>query len=152
MYIYFIIILIIIYIYYNTYNINTYNIDTYNTYNIDNYNLIKSKQITQTIDWLYQIINKICYECKLYPIYSINNNDTLTYTEHLSENKGIINIILWDNYNERLYSNNTLLYKTLHEITNILTNNKYNSDFIETKLINTAINLGFYDINIKSEY
>ena len=136
-----ILLIIIIYILYN-----------FKNNNIDNYNSIKSKQISQTIDWLYQIINKICYECKLYPIYIINNNDTLTYSENLSENQGIINLILWDIKNERLYSNNTLLYKTLHEITNILTNNKYNTDFIETKLINTAINLGFYDINIQLDY
>jgi len=69
----------------------------------------------------------------------------------LDKNKGIIYISVWDDKNDRLYSNTTLLFKTLHEISNILSENNYNFDFIEKNLINTAINLGYYDINDKIE-
>jgi hypothetical protein len=119
--------------------------------NYKNYKNYKSISIKDTIDWLYQSINEICYECKLYPIYTIKQNDTLTFSEKIDKNKGIIYISLWDDKNDRLYSNTTLLFKTLHEISNILSENNYNFDFIEKNLINTAINLGFYDINDKIE-
>ena len=125
----------------------------YNVLNlkINNYKFFKSIVIKDTLDWLYQSINEICNESKLYPIYTIKPHDTLTFSEKLEIKKGIIYISIWDNKNDRLYNNNTLLEKSLHEISNILTENNYNFDFIEKNLINTAINLGYYDINAKIE-
>jgi len=125
----------------------------YNVLNlkINNYKVFKSIIIKDTLDWLYQSINEICNESKLYPIYTIKPHDTLTFSEKLAIKKGIIYISIWDDKNDRLYSNNTLLVKSLHEISNILTENNYNFDFIEKNLINTAINLGYYDINAKIE-
>ena len=125
----------------------------YNVLNlkINNYKFFKSIVIKDTLDWLYQSINEICNESKLYPIYTIKPHDTLTFSEKLEIKKGIIYISVWDDKNDRLYSNNTLLFKSLHEISNILTENNYNFDFIEKNLINTAINLGYYDINAKIE-
>ena len=125
----------------------------YNVLNlkINNYKFFKSIVIKDTLDWLYQSINEICNESKLYPIYTIKPHDTLTFSEKLEIKKGIIYISIWDNKNDRSYNNNTLLVKSLHEISNILTENNYNFDFIEKNLINTAINLGYYNIYDKIE-
>ena len=125
----------------------------YNVLNLKiiNYNIFKNIIINDTIDWLYQSINEICYESKLYPIYTIKPHDTITFSQKININKGIIYISVWDDKNDRLYNNNTLLFKTLHEISNILTENNFNFDFIEKNLINTAINLGYCDINDKIE-
>jgi len=125
----------------------------YNVLNLKiiNYNIFKNIIINDTIDWLYQSINEICYKSKLYPIYTIKPHDTITFSQKININKGIIYISVWDDKNDRLYNNNTLLFKTLHEISNILTENNFNFDFIEKNLINTAINLGYCDINDKIE-
>ena len=99
----------------------------YNVLNlkIHNYKFLKSIVINDTLDWLYQSINEICNESKLYPIYTIKPHDTLTFSEKLEIKKGIIYISIWDNKNDRLYNNNTLLVKSLHEISNILTEMRY---------------------------
>ena len=125
----------------------------YNVLNlkINNYKVFKSIIIKDTLDWLYQSINEICNKSKLYPIYTIKPHDTLTFSEKLEIKKGIIYMSIWDDKNDRLYSNNTLLVKSLHEISNILAETNFNFDFIEKNLINTAINLGYYDINHKIE-
>ena len=130
---------------------NIFKVFIISNYKINNNKNFKNIIIKDTIDWLYQSINDICYECKLYPIYTIKLHDTLTFSEKLDKNKGIIYISVWDDKKDRLYSNTTLLFKTLHEISNILSENNYNFDFIEKNLINTAINLGYYDINDKIE-
>jgi hypothetical protein len=117
----------------------------------ETYDTIKKQKIKLTIEWLYQTINEICYECKIYPSYKIKHTNEFNYYEN---NNGIIIYLdLWDKINDRIIGHNTLILETLHQLACAFLNNYNisNLDIIEKKLINTAISLDYYNMNIKLE-
>jgi hypothetical protein len=126
----------------------------------DHYEVVRSHKVKETIRWLYQSVNDICYQCNMSPIYNIHETTNITYTEKLTNNhniKGIIYLVVWDEKNSRVFNPNTLMYAVLHELAHILSPSIHHEppfDSIETILLNTATNLGYYDpeIDIESHY
>ena len=124
---------------------------------VDQYENIRQKQVNDTIKWLYQAINNVCYACNMSPIYDIKENHQITYTDKITSShniKGIIYLVLWDDSPGRVFNNNTLIYASLHEIAHILSPSIHHEppfDSIESILLNKAIDLQYYDPNIGIE-
>jgi hypothetical protein len=116
--------------------------------------------VDETIEWLYQAVNAVCYRCNMSPIYNIIETEQITYTDKTisSHNiKGTINLVIWDDTKGRVFNRNTLMYAMLHEITHILSPSIHHEppfDSIETLLLDTATRLGYYDpsVPIESHY
>lgn len=103
--------------------------------------------IHSTIQWLYQSTNDICYHCNLSPIYEIKQNQQITFTTKIItqfETKGIINLALYDDEQNRMFDKNTLIYAVLNEIAELL-------EITVTVLLNKAIELNYYDPTIPLE-
>jgi hypothetical protein len=114
----------------------------------------RSQKIKETVNWLYQTINDICYQCNMSPIYDIRETSQITYTEKTTQAhsiKGIIYLVIWDAENNKVFNKNTLLYAMIHEITHILSPSIHHQPPIESLLLTTATNLGYYDRNIPME-
>lgn len=129
----------------------------YSNHYVDEMDQIKRKKINNTIEWLYRSVNDICYNCNLSPIYNIRETTQITYTDKIisSHNiKGTIYFVIWDEINDKIFDNNTLLYAMLHEISHILSPSIHHEppfDSIESLLLNKAIDLAYYDPNIPFE-
>lgn len=114
----------------------------------------KKQSVIDTIQWLYRSVNDICYHCNMSPIYEIKETCDITYTDKVTSShniKGTIHLVVWNNLHNRIYSHNTLMYAILHEIAHILSPSIHHEppfDSIESILLNTAIQLGYYDPNI----
>lgn len=123
-----------------------------------NYETIRKQKVKDTIQWLYQITNEICYHCHMTPIYNIIETSQITYSDKITgQTKGAIYLVIWNDKHSRIFNHNTLIYATLHEIAHILSPSIRHEppfDSIEKLLINTATNLGYYDpdIEIESNY
>lgn len=121
------------------------------------YELTRQSKVNETIRWLYQAINDICYQCNMSPIYEIKETSRITYTDKVSSShnvKGTINLVIWDDKYGRIFNYNTLIYAMLHEITHILSPSIHHEppfDSIESILLNKAIELSYYDPNIPME-
>lgn len=115
--------------------------------NFDYDPLIAERQyyIDQTITWLYQTTNKICYSCGLYPIYEIKPTNQITYTEKTNLHEGTIYLVIWDEVHSRVFTPNTLLYTTLQEISHVLSSPTASFSVISTLLLNKATEFGYYD-------
>ncbi len=122
------------------------------------YENIRQQKIKDTIQWLYQITNEICYHCHLSPIYDIVETTQITYSDKIpNHTKGTIYLVMWNDKHSRIFNHNTLIYATLHELAHILSPSIHHEppfDSIEKLLITTATNLGYYDpkISIESNY
>jgi hypothetical protein len=127
------------------------------TNDINHYELIRKQKVTETIQWLYQAVNDICYRCNMSPIYDIIETTQITYTDKIINPhniKGTIYLVIWDEIHGRVFNHNTLIYAILHEITHILSPSIHHEppfDSIESILLNAAIDLGYYDPNIPIE-
>ena len=127
---------------------------------LDHYDLIRQQKVNETIQWLYQAVNNVCYHCNMTPIYNIVETSQISYTDkvtHPHNIKGTIYLVVWNDKHSRVFNHNTLMYAMLHEITHILSPSIHHEppfDSIESILINTAIDLGYYDptIPIESNY
>lgn len=127
---------------------------------LNRYELVRQQKVNDTIQWLYQIVNDVCYHCNMSPIYDIVETGQITYTDKITKIhniKGTIYLVVWDEQHCRVFNHNTLVYAMLHEITHILSPSIHHEppfDSIENILINTAINLGYYDpdMPIESNY
>jgi hypothetical protein len=123
----------------------------------NSYELIRRQNVNDTIEWLYQIINDVCYHCNMSPIYDIVETSQITYTDKITKThniKGTIYLVVWDDKYGRVFNHNTLVYAVLHEISHILSPSIHHEppfDSIESLLMNTAINLGYYDPSIPME-
>jgi len=100
----------------------------------------KSIKINETIDWLYEAINKISYHSDISIIYKIIETKQISYVDN-----NIIYLVIWDEKHDRIYNENTLLYSCLHKFSQIL-----GEDF-KSVLFETAIKLGYYDPTIPKE-
>jgi len=124
---------------------------------ISNYELIRNQKVNEMIQWLYQAVNDICYRCNMSPVYNIIETSHITYTDKVINShtiRGTIYLVIWDEKHGRVFNHNTLIYAILHEITHILSpsiHHKPPFDSIETLLLNTAIDLGYYDPNMEIE-
>ena len=123
----------------------------------DQYEIVRTQKVHETISWLYQSVNDICYHCNMSPIYDIRETAQITYTEKITKPhniKGTIYLVVWDEKHSRVFNCNTLMYAVLHEIAHILSPSIHHEppfDSIETLLLNTATNLGYYDPNVSIE-
>lgn len=124
---------------------------------INHYESIRKRRVTEIIQWLYQAVNDVCYRCNMSPIYDIIETSHITYTDKIINPhniKGTIYLVVWDEKHDRVFNHNTLIYAVLHEIAHILSPSTHHEppfDSIETLLLNTAIDLGYYDPNISIE-
>lgn len=124
---------------------------------VNQYELIRQQKVNETIQWLYQAVNDVCYHCNMAPIYNIFETTQITYTDKVTNPhniKGTIYLVVWNDKHGRVFSHNTLIYAMLHEITHILSPSIHHEppfDSIESILMNTAINLGYYNPNIPIE-
>jgi hypothetical protein len=120
----------------------------------DQYELIRQEKVRETIKWLYQSVNDICYQCNMSPIYEIKETSQITYTDKIiapHNIKGTIYLAVWDPERRRIYDHNTLIYSVLHEIAHILSPSiKHEPPFdsIESILLNKATELSYYNPNI----
>lgn len=119
---------------------------------------IQEIKVNESIQWLYRIVNDVCYQCNITPIYTIKETSGLTYTDKiinkLADTKGIIYLVVWDDKYSRTFNNNTLTYAVLHEIAHIVSpsqNHEPPFDDIESMLLNKAIELSYYDPNVPIE-
>jgi hypothetical protein len=120
----------------------------------------RQQQVRETVQWLYQTVNDVCYRCNMAPIYEIIETTQITYTDKVTNThnvKGTIYLVIWDDEHGRVFHHNTLIYATLHEIAHILSPSIHHEppfDSIESILLNNASNLGYYDpsIPIESNY
>jgi len=127
---------------------------------VDEYQKTRKNNVKTTIEWLYHAVNDICYRCNMSPIYDIVESKQITYTDKITKThniKGTINLVIWDEKHDRIFSYNTLMYAMLHEIAHILSPSVHHEppfDSIEQILINKAIELEYYDekIVIESNY
>lgn len=132
----------------------------YTRFNVDQYEMIRKQKVNETIQWLYQAVNDVCYRCNMSPIYDITETEQITYTDKITSSHNItgsIYLVVWDDTRGRVFTHNTLIYAMLHEITHILSPSIHHEppfDSIETLLLDTAISLGYYDpsIPIESHY
>lgn len=119
----------------------------------------KQQQISETIDWLYGNVNRICDECHFKPIYNIYLTNNITHVEKSENFKGDINggfkgdiyISIWNDKLNRTFHKNTLIYAVLHEIAHLLSPSEGHQepfDNIENILLNKAIELDIWDPNI----
>ena len=121
------------------------------------YENIRRKQVQDTIQWLYRATNDVCYRCNMSPIYEIVETNQITYTDKVINThniKGTIYLVIWNEQYGRVFNHNTLMYAMLHEIAHILSPSVHHEppfDSIETILMNSAGNLGYYDPNIPIE-
>lgn len=117
----------------------------------DYYKSFHKNKVNETIRWLYQAVNDICYQCNVSPTYEIIETSKITYTDkNISTHniRGKIYLVLWDDIHERMFNNNTIMYAILHEIAHILSPSIHHEppfDTIESMLLNKAIDLGYYD-------
>lgn len=121
--------------------------------NDNDYEIYKRRQVSDTIKWIYQVVNKICDIANFEPSYQIKETNFITYVEK-SNSINTINLLIWNDKYHRVFSHNTLIYATLHEISHILSPSiSHNSpfDLIENKLFKIAIDLGYYDPDIPLE-
>lgn len=124
---------------------------------VDEYEIARRQHVHNTIQWLYRAVNDVCYRCNMSPSYQIVETSQITYTDKVATPhniKGTIYLVVWCEQHGRVFSHNTLMYAMLHEITHILSPSVHHEppfDSIESLLINTAINLGYYDPNIPIE-
>ena len=120
----------------------------------------RKEKVNETIEWLYQVVNDVCYRCNMSPVYNIVESTEITYTDKLTSShtiKGCIYLVIWDDTRSRIFNHNTLIYAILHEIAHILSPSVHHEppfNSIESLLLNTAITLGYYDpsISIESHY
>lgn len=121
---------------------------------IDQYELIRQEKVKETIKWLYQSVNDICYHCNMSPIYEIKETSQITYTDKtiVPHNiKGTIYLAIWDPVHRKIFDHNTLIYSVLHEVAHILSPSVKHEppfDSIESLLLNKATDLSYYDPNI----
>jgi hypothetical protein len=108
-------------------------------YCIENKNTYKNFIISETINWLYDAINKICYRSNININYKIIETNDMSYVDD-----NIIYLVVWNKKHDRIYNENTLLYSCLTKIPQLLQDDKAN-------LMETAIKLGYYDPNIPTE-
>lgn len=124
---------------------------------VNNNESIRREQVNETIQWLYRAINDVCYRCNMFPTYNIVETSQITYTDKVTNPhniKGTIYLVVWDEKRCCTFCHNTLMYAMLHEIAHILSPSIHHEppfDSIEAILINTAINLGYYDPTIPIE-
>ena len=124
---------------------------------MDYYQQTRQRKVQETIQWLYQAVNDVCYRCNMSPIYDIVEANQITYTDKVTTPhniKGTIYLVIWNEQHERVFNHNTLMYAMLHEIAHILSPSVHHEppfDSIESILMNTAINLGYYDPSIPIE-
>lgn len=120
------------------------------------YEEIRKAKVNESISWLYQTVNNVCYQTNFSPIYTLNETAQITYTEKNKDirNKGEIYLVVWDEDHGRTFNKNTLIYAVLHEVAHILSpnpNHNHPFDLIEASLLNKAIELGYYDATIPME-
>lgn len=124
---------------------------------VDEYEVFRKHKVNETIQWLYQVVNDICYKCNMSPIYNIVETSQITYTDKIIRPHnitGTIYLVIWNDKHGRVFHHNTLIYAILHEIAHILSPSIHHEppfNSIESLLINTAIDLGYYDQNISIE-
>lgn len=124
---------------------------------LDRYMASRQQQVRETIQWLYQTVNEVCYRCNMAPLYEIVETTQITYTDKVTNPhniKGTINLVVWDDEHSRVFHHNTLIYAMLHEIAHILSPSIHHEppfDSIESILLNNAMNLGYYDPSIPME-
>lgn len=124
---------------------------------VDTYEMQRQRKITDTIEWLYQAINDVCYRCNMSPLYNIVETTQITYTDKVTgahNIKGTIFLVIWNEKHSRVFNHNTLIYAALHEIAHILSPSIHHQppfDSIENILLNAAVELGYYDPNIPME-
>lgn len=106
-------------------------------------------QIASTIRWLYRSVNDICRQCGMEPQYEILDTAQITYTDKIEKSHtGVIHLAIWDDRNGAPFSANTLMYSVLHELAHILSPSRGHAppfDAIETLLLTTATEMGYYD-------
>jgi len=118
---------------------------------------IRQQKVNETIQWLYRSVNDICYNCNMSPIYEIKENFQITYTDKITAPhniKGTIYLVIWNEIYDRVFNHNTLIYAVLHEIAHILSPSIHHEppfDSIESILLNKAVELSYYDPNIRME-
>ena len=64
---------------------------------IDHYEVIRQQKVNETVQWLYQIVNDVCYHCNMAPIYDIVETSQITYTDKVTKthnNKGTIYLVV----------------------------------------------------------
>ena len=122
--------------------------------------LLRKQKVNETIQWLYGAVNDICYQCNMSPIYEIIETSQITYTEkgnnfsNIKSGEGKIYLVIWNESQEQLFNYNTLIYAMLHEIAHILSPSVHHKppfDSIESKLLNKARDLNYYNPNISLE-
>jgi hypothetical protein len=113
----------------------------------NSYLRFRHNQTHDTIQSLYQICNNICYHCNFNPIYTILESSHITYTDSSSYNtsKGTIHLVIWNTKYSRSFDRNTLLFFLLRELSLIISPSSDNSSSINAILLNTAVNLGYFD-------
>lgn len=103
----------------------------------------RKTRISETVDWLYECINNICYHSKININYKILETDKLSYVDN-----NIIYLVIWNEKHDRIYNENTLLFSCLTKIQQII------KDTNQIDIFDIAKKLGYYDsdIPIESDY
>ena len=124
---------------------------------LNQYEIVRQEKVNETIQWLYQSVNDICYHCNMSPVYEIIETSQITYTDKIISPhniKGTIYLVVWNEAHGRVFNNNTLIYAILHEIAHILSPSIHHQppfDSIESILLAKAIDLAYYDPNVPIE-
>lgn len=100
--------------------------------------------VNDTLAWLHQTLNLICYYSDISASYSLRVGDTVR-CESSDSGMHTIYIVIWDSENQRLYDTHTLLYAVIYALSHAMSDAP---DALESVLINAAIKLGYFDTTL----